>query len=137
MNYSLSVNNKFDKHPQLITVCKNGSNNVDGTVFTELKGWIDALDTLIISGWTTRGKRYSSLSAVDGFETGNTGSKADISVNIVNETANQAGNILFELTNCTKSGCANEIKTKCNSLSGGSYSSGKYYPVNVIINLHD
>ena len=142
MRYCLASTRKIGKYVQKCIVNYPNTTVTDPTTqgrnqFTNMTYFVGQLTSLDASGWSTGSAIFKSFTEVDDGITTNTGTKCDMTLDVISENSGQAKIYSLKLKSIAKANIAYSLITKIGALLSDTVPDANIYIVNVIFDLHD
>ena len=135
MKYSLITHRAYGSFNQKVTVVKDKSSVVSGYLAV-LKGWAELIASLDNQTWDKGSIVCDTMTEVDDGETGNTGTLADLSVNVMCKETGKPLLTLLEVKDCTQANLATKVTSAVFTALGVTITSSNTGIVNVTMKLH-
>lgn len=142
MRYCLATTRKIGKYVQKCIVNYPKTTVTDPTTqgrnqFTNMTYFVGQLTSLDASGWVTENVKFKSFTEEDDGITTNTGTKCDISLDVISENNTQAKVYSLRLKSIAKASIAYSLINKIGALLADTVPNANIYIVNAIFDLHD
>lgn len=137
VNYSKMIENKFSS---CFTVCARNADltNSQYDIYTRLKLWCGALNELENSNHTFTDVKYSGFIAVPSPKSDNSLSKADVTIVVYSDNADEPKTSIIRVKDTTMSTLVSDIQSVYQTATGHTITNTQNdYIVNAVIVLHN
>lgn len=142
MRYTLSSIRKIGKYTQKCIVNCNDTYQTDPLTtghnqFTNLSYYPQQLISFDNSGWTVGTIKYNSFVEESTDLITNTQTKADITIDFINENNGMPYVYSFKMLDILKANILSSLSNKIGIITAGTFPNSNIYIINAIFDLHD